>query len=104
MNYERYMRVIVLGYGVILVGWPKSVNFTSPTNICSIDDLRTLYEALKDGTCRWKVLTAKEKEKWKKDYEEKIASGEIVEQPRKERGDKGEQRGSNLRTRGKRAA
>ncbi|KAF8144827.1 hypothetical protein K438DRAFT_1782450 [Mycena galopus ATCC 62051] len=104
MNYERYIRVVVLGYGVILIGWPKSVEFTSPTNISSIDDLRVLYEALKDGTCRWKVLTAKEKEKWRKEYEEKIASGEIVEQARKERGDKGEERGANSRTQGKCAA
>ncbi|KAF8217885.1 hypothetical protein K438DRAFT_1747142 [Mycena galopus ATCC 62051] len=104
MNYKRYMRVIVLGYGVILVGWPKSVEFTSLTNICSIDDLQMLYEALKDGTCRWKVLTAAEKEKRKKEYEEKIALGEIVEQARKEHRDKGEERGSNSRTQGKRAA
>ncbi|KAF8158696.1 hypothetical protein K438DRAFT_1465570, partial [Mycena galopus ATCC 62051] len=59
MNYDRYIQVIVLGYGCIIVGWPKSVDFTSPTNISSSVDMRTLYEAWKDGTCKWKVLSAK---------------------------------------------
>ncbi|KAF8166433.1 hypothetical protein K438DRAFT_1984242 [Mycena galopus ATCC 62051] len=89
MNYERYIQVIVLGYGCIIVGWPKSVDFTSPTNISSSADMRTLYEAWKDGTCKWK---------------EKIESGEVVEKVRQGRSDKGEARGANVRTMGKRAA
>ncbi|KAJ7306955.1 hypothetical protein DFH08DRAFT_975752 [Mycena albidolilacea] len=27
MNYERYIKAVVLGYGCELVGWPKTVNF-----------------------------------------------------------------------------
>ncbi|KAF8181738.1 hypothetical protein K438DRAFT_1601346, partial [Mycena galopus ATCC 62051] len=92
MNYERYIQVIVLGYGCIIVGWPKSVDFTSPTNISSSSDMRTLYEAWKDGTCKWKVLSSKEKEKWRRDYQAKIEAGEIVEKVRKGRSDKGEER------------
>ncbi|KAF8178983.1 hypothetical protein K438DRAFT_1502698, partial [Mycena galopus ATCC 62051] len=92
MNYECYIKVVVLGYGCALLGWPNSVNFTSPTNISTVDDMRTLRDALKDGTCRWKVLSAAEKDKWQQEYEEKVESGEIVEQGRKVRGDKGEER------------
>ncbi|KAF8180068.1 hypothetical protein K438DRAFT_1445987, partial [Mycena galopus ATCC 62051] len=92
MNYERYIKVVVLGYRCALLGWPNSVNFTSPTNISTVDDMRTLRDALKDGTCRWKVLSAAEKDKWRQEYEEKVESGEIVEQGRKVRGDKGEER------------
>ncbi|KAF8198232.1 hypothetical protein K438DRAFT_1584066 [Mycena galopus ATCC 62051] len=104
MNYERYIKVVVLGYGCALLGWPHSVNFTSPTNISTVDDMRTLRDALKDGTCRWKVLSTAEKEKWRLEYDEKVESGEIVEQVRKVWGDKGEERGPNARTVRKRAA
>ncbi|KAJ7323997.1 hypothetical protein DFH08DRAFT_711561, partial [Mycena albidolilacea] len=89
MNYERYIKAVVLGYGCALIGWPLSVNFTSPTNISTVDEMRTLRDALRDGTCRWKVLNAAEKEKWRQEYEEKVESGEIVEHVRKVRGDKG---------------
>ena len=37
MNYEQYTKVVVLGYGVMIVGWPKSIDFTSPTNISSVE-------------------------------------------------------------------
>ncbi|KAJ6481167.1 hypothetical protein C8R45DRAFT_933064 [Mycena sanguinolenta] len=98
MNYERYIKVVVLGYGVIIVGWPKSIDFTSPTNISSVDDMRKLRDSWKDGRCRWKVLTKSEKEKWKQDYENKVESGEIVEVERQRRSDKGRIRGENVRT------
>jgi hypothetical protein len=98
MNYERYIKAVVLGYGCALIGWPQSVNFISPTNISTVDEMRTLHDTLRDGTCRWKVLNAAEKEKWRQEYEEKVESGEIVEQVRKVRGDKGEERGPNART------
>ncbi|KAJ6493119.1 hypothetical protein C8R45DRAFT_1095636 [Mycena sanguinolenta] len=65
MNYERYIKVVVLGYGVIIVGWPESIDFTSPTNISSVDNMRKLRDSWKDSRCRWKVLTESEKEKWK---------------------------------------
>ncbi|KAJ6459295.1 hypothetical protein C8R45DRAFT_1109620 [Mycena sanguinolenta] len=104
MNYERYIKVIILGYGVIIVGWPKSVDFISPTNISSVDDMRKLRDAWRDGACHWKILSAREKEKWRKDYEEQVKSGEIVEVERQRRSDKGVIRGQNVRTVGKRKA
>ncbi|KAJ6447704.1 hypothetical protein C8R45DRAFT_1135765 [Mycena sanguinolenta] len=104
MNYERYIKVVVLGYGVIIVGWPKSIDFTSPTNISSVDDMRKLRDSWKDGRCRWKVLTKSEKEKWKQDYENKVESGEIVEVERQRRSDKGRIRGENVRTTSRREA
>ncbi|KAF8203404.1 hypothetical protein K438DRAFT_1964888 [Mycena galopus ATCC 62051] len=76
----------------------------SPFNISSSVNLRTLYKAWKDGTCKWKVLSAKEKEKWRLEYQEKIESGEVVEKVRRGRSDKGEVRGANVRIMGKRAA
>ncbi|KAJ6474315.1 hypothetical protein C8R45DRAFT_1103288 [Mycena sanguinolenta] len=104
MNYERYIKAVVLGYGVMIVGWPKQIDFTSPTNISSVDDMRKLRDTWKDGTARWKMLSKSEKEKWRKDYEEKVESGEIVEVERQRRSDKGIIRGQNSRTAGKREA
>ncbi|KAF7366582.1 hypothetical protein MSAN_00915700 [Mycena sanguinolenta] len=104
MNYERYIKAIILGYGVIIVGWPKNIDFTSPTNISSVDDMRKLRDAWKNGTAYWRILTSAEKEKWRKDYEEKVEAGEIVEVERRKRSDKGVVRGQNARTLGKRRA
>ncbi|KAJ6487576.1 hypothetical protein C8R45DRAFT_929836 [Mycena sanguinolenta] len=104
MNYERYVKVVILGHGVIIVGWPKGIDFTSPTHISSVDDMRKLRDAWKDGSCRWKILSNIEKEKWRNNYEEKLKSGEIVEVERQRRSDKGRVRGQNVRTAGKRQA
>ncbi|KAF7351473.1 hypothetical protein MSAN_01579500 [Mycena sanguinolenta] len=75
MNYERYFKVVILGYGVIIVGWPKGIDFVSPTYISSVDDMRKLRDAWRDGTCHWKILSVREKEKYRKDYDDKVASG-----------------------------
>ncbi|KAJ6451557.1 hypothetical protein C8R45DRAFT_848289 [Mycena sanguinolenta] len=104
MNYEQYLKVVVLGYGVIIVGWPKNIDFRSPTYISSVDDMRKLRDAWRDGVCYWKILSNREKAKWKKDYENKLKSGEIVEMERQKRSDKGVARGQNIRTTRKRQA
>jgi len=49
MNYVNYDRVIVLGLGVKLVGWPKTINFVKPASISSVIDAHTLRDALKTG-------------------------------------------------------
>jgi hypothetical protein len=104
MNYERYIKAVVLGYGCELVGWPKSVNFVSPTNITSVNDMTALRDALKDGTCRWKSINEEERKKWWAEYERQVEEGEIVEKGRRRRSDAGEKRGPNKRTKTKRAA
>ncbi|KAJ7748847.1 hypothetical protein B0H14DRAFT_2541512 [Mycena olivaceomarginata] len=103
MNYERYIKAVVLGYGCELVGWPKTVNFVSPTNISNIDDMTALRDALKDGTCRWKSINEEERKKWRAEYERQVEEGEIVEKGRRRRSDAGEKRGPNKRTKAKRA-
>ncbi|KAJ7751162.1 hypothetical protein B0H14DRAFT_2636077 [Mycena olivaceomarginata] len=69
MNYECYIKAVMLGYGCQLVGWPKSINFTSPTNTSSVDNMRTIRDALKEGTCRWKSINAEKKKAWRAEYE-----------------------------------
>ncbi|KAJ7301443.1 hypothetical protein DFH08DRAFT_619753, partial [Mycena albidolilacea] len=92
MNYERYIKAVVLGYGCELVGWPKTVNFVSPTNITNIDDMTALRDALKDGTCRWKSINEEERKKWRAEYERQVEEGEIVEKGRRHRSDAGGKR------------
>ncbi|KAJ7822203.1 hypothetical protein B0H14DRAFT_3470961 [Mycena olivaceomarginata] len=83
MNYECYIKAVVLGYGCELIGWPKSVNFVSPTNITS--------------------STNEERKKWRAEYERQVEEGEIVEKGCQRRSDAGEKRGPNTRTKAKRA-
>ena len=104
MNYERYIPVVVLGYGCMIMRWPSAVSFCSPTHIYSVDEMRILRDAWRDGTCYWKALNAKEKEEWREKYNEQLESGEIVKKSRKRRADKDTTRGPNERTLKKRLA
>ncbi|KAK6977267.1 hypothetical protein R3P38DRAFT_2438100, partial [Favolaschia claudopus] len=101
MNYERYIQSVVLSYGCELIGWPKDVDWGPPNKISTVEKIRKLRDALKDGSCRWKVLNEKEKKRWRALYEEKVSSGEIVSEGRKKRSDSGKSRGPNKRTIGK---
>ncbi|KAJ7123030.1 hypothetical protein C8R44DRAFT_528871, partial [Mycena epipterygia] len=56
MNYENYISAIVEGKNVGLVGWPKGVPFKRMSKQSAIGPLRLLHEALKCGTCKWKIL------------------------------------------------
>ncbi|KAJ7473409.1 hypothetical protein FB451DRAFT_1035667, partial [Mycena latifolia] len=61
MNYENYISAIVEGKGFGLLGWPEEVAFKRMSKQSAIGPLRTLRDALKCGTCRWKVLSTGEK-------------------------------------------
>jgi hypothetical protein len=92
MNYVNYDRVIVLGLGVKLVGWPKTVNFVKPSSIGSVIDARTLRDALKSGECHWIKLTARQIEDHRAEVERRKTEGETVGRPRKKRSDAGKKR------------
>jgi|ERR1700736_628596 len=92
MNYVNYDKVIVLGLGVKLVGWPKTVNFVKPSSIGSVFDARTLRDALKTGECHWIKLTTRQIEDHRTQIEGREAEGETVGRPRKKRSDAGKKR------------
>jgi hypothetical protein len=92
MNYVNYDRVIVLGLGVKLVGWPKAVNFVKPSSIGSVIDARTLRDALKSGECHWVKLTARQIEEHQAEVGRRETEGETVGRPRKKRSDAGKKR------------
>jgi hypothetical protein len=91
MNYSNYDMRVIQKYQVKLIGWTYN-KFVSPFEIHTIDDVRTLVEALRCGRCHWVRLTATEVTKNARDVEARKAAGETVGKPRKVRSDLGSKR------------
>ncbi|KAJ7484065.1 hypothetical protein B0H11DRAFT_2231797 [Mycena galericulata] len=83
MNYESYIKVLVEGQNLGLLGWPKGVEFKRMSKQSAIGPLRTLRDALKSGDCQWKVLTAGEKSRLVAQFKEMVERGEATEKVRK---------------------
>jgi hypothetical protein len=92
MNYQNYDTQIILRLGVKLVGWTHHI-LVSPYEIYTIDDLRTLHDALVSGACFWMRLSKREITQHKADIEKRESMGEVVRKKRKERSDKGVTKG-----------
>jgi hypothetical protein len=91
MNYANFNSKIILPYRCTIVGWTGK--FVNPSEIGSIEELRTLYDAWASGAARWIRLTAAQVKKHKTDIEEQIERGEMVVKVRKRRSDAGQSRG-----------
>lgn len=100
MNYENYVKSLVEGKNVGLVGWPEDVDFKRMSKQSAIGPLRILRDALKCGTCKWKVLTAGEKSRLLAQFKEMVKKGEVTEKVRKVKEKGG---GRVTRTRAKKA-
>ncbi|KAJ7715707.1 hypothetical protein B0H14DRAFT_2413107, partial [Mycena olivaceomarginata] len=85
MNYENYIKSLVLGKNVGLVNWPQGVDFKRMSLQSAVGPLRILYDSLKCGTTRWKVLTAGEKNQLIKKHDAMVAAGEVEGKKRKSR-------------------
>ncbi|KAJ7099200.1 hypothetical protein C8R44DRAFT_546564, partial [Mycena epipterygia] len=83
MNYKNYIKAFVEGKNVGLVGWPDGVDFKRMSKQSAIGPLRLLHDALKSGTCKWKVLTVGEKKRLLVQFKEMVKSGEVQEKVRK---------------------
>ncbi|KAJ7291855.1 hypothetical protein C8J57DRAFT_999582, partial [Mycena rebaudengoi] len=92
MNYENYLKAVVLGYKVKLVGWPEVIPFKNLTNIHTVNIMQILYNTLEDGSCHWVKLSNAELVKSRETYYAKVEAGEIEPRKRKERADKGQKR------------
>lgn len=105
MNYENYIKALVEGKNVGLVGWPEGVDFKRMSKQSAIGPVRILRDALKCGTCKWKVLTVGEKSRLLTQFKEMVKNGEAHEKVRKVK-EKAAPRasGRGLRSRPKRAA
>lgn len=88
MNYSNYDMQVIQKFQVKLVGWTYN-KFLSPFEINTIDDVRTLVQALRCGRCHWVRMTVTEVTKHANDVEARKAAGETVGKPRKIRSDLG---------------
>jgi hypothetical protein len=59
MNYINYETAIVERFKVKLVGWTYH-QIVSPSEIGTVDEIRTLRDALKTGACKWIRLSKRE--------------------------------------------
>ena len=92
MNYNNYDTKVVQKYRVKIIGWTHN-KLISPFNIHTVDELRTLRDALRCGACYWARLTRAELTKHSEEMEMREAAGEVVVVKRKERSDKGKKKG-----------
>ncbi|KAJ7439193.1 hypothetical protein B0H11DRAFT_2254127 [Mycena galericulata] len=83
MNYENYISAIVEGKNMGLLGWPEGVDFKRMSKQSAIGPLCILRDALRSGTCRWKVLTPGEKSRLLAQFEDMVKNGEATEKVRK---------------------
>jgi hypothetical protein len=60
MSYSNYEEAIQKRYRVILEGWPLAVKMVKPSAIGAVDDISLLFEALSDGSCKWRTMTSHE--------------------------------------------
>ncbi|RDX41193.1 hypothetical protein OH76DRAFT_1489686 [Lentinus brumalis] len=91
MQYKAYEKDIVIENGVELVGWTHDV-FACPSSLPpALEPLQKLLQAIDDGQCHFKRLTASEVTARRKEFERKVAEGTVP--ARKERADKGQKRG-----------
>ncbi|KAI0245372.1 hypothetical protein BJV78DRAFT_1139063 [Lactifluus subvellereus] len=83
MNYQNYDTQIIARLGVKLVGWTYH-ELVSPYKIYTVDDLRTLHNALVCGACFWMQLSRGEMMWHKAAIEQREAAGEVVRKKWKE--------------------
>ncbi|KAJ7769755.1 hypothetical protein B0H14DRAFT_3509418 [Mycena olivaceomarginata] len=79
MNYDNYIKAIVEAKNVGLLGWLHGVYFKRMSLQSAIGPLRTLRDALKAGTCKWVILSARQKKQLLVDFKEMVANGEATE-------------------------
>ncbi|KAJ7789148.1 hypothetical protein B0H14DRAFT_3503327 [Mycena olivaceomarginata] len=86
MNYDNYIKAIVEAKNIGLLGWPHGVYFKRMSLQSAIGPLRTLRDALKAGTCKWAILSARQKKQLLADFKEMVANGEATEKVAKPKG------------------
>ena len=93
MSYRHYDLDIVVKHRVMLVGWPPGFPITNPSSISTMDQIKSLRDALKVGDCHWVKMTKRQQEVHTRELKTRQAAGELViVKTRKERSDKGKQK------------
>ncbi|KAG2149221.1 hypothetical protein DEU56DRAFT_729582, partial [Suillus clintonianus] len=90
MQWADYFRNVVNPYQVAIKGWPEHIPFTNLSNMSSsLPDLQFLLDCWKMVTTTWKVLDDEELVQLRRERDEKINSGEVIESRRRTQSDKG---------------
>jgi hypothetical protein len=93
MSYEHYDHDIVSRHGVKLLGWPPGLPRISPSKIHTVEQIRSLRDALKVGDCIWTKLSPRQREHHTKSLADQLAADPTLAKPqRKSRSDKGKKR------------
>ncbi|KAH9853434.1 hypothetical protein C2E23DRAFT_859032 [Lenzites betulinus] len=88
MSYVNFTRDIELAHGVTIDGWTHH-QFCTPSKMSStLGPLKTLYDALKNKTCKFVRLSPSQRSNIQKRYEEEQAAGAKVRKPRCDAGKK----------------
>lgn len=96
MNYANYDTQVIQKYQCKIMGWTFN-KLISPFDINTVDDLRTLRDALRCGACFWVRMTRAEVSKHAADLVLREAAGEVIGKKRKQRSDKGVKKGSRVK-------
>ena len=91
MNYVNFDASIVQAYKCKITGWVGK--FVNPSEIGSIEQLRTLRDAWASGSARWIRLSPAQVKMHMAEVEEQIERGDVVVKVRKRRSDAGQSRG-----------
>jgi hypothetical protein len=93
MSYVQYKQDVVLRYSVTLEGWPEDIEFACPSKLGNnLSILTRLRDAVVSGTCSFCPLTTAERRHAQEEYDQQVASSEVIEPVRKTRKDAGEKR------------
>ncbi|KAG2741137.1 hypothetical protein P692DRAFT_201684588, partial [Suillus brevipes Sb2] len=93
MQWADYFRNVVQRYQVIVEGWPENIPFTNLSQSSSaLQDLEMLFHRWDTGKIYWRTLSDDEFAQLRKEREDKLESGELVERRRRTRSDKGKKR------------
>ncbi|KAI6098188.1 hypothetical protein F5141DRAFT_1011004 [Pisolithus sp. B1] len=83
-----------------VLGWPEGIPFQSPHTITNAEHLRTLYNALKAGTCCWAYMSRQQLEQYQDQLKEQRSAGEVVRKPHKKHSNVGRKRHRTVPGRG----
>ncbi|KAG1899812.1 uncharacterized protein F5891DRAFT_953166 [Suillus fuscotomentosus] len=90
MQWVHYFRNVIQCYQVVVEGWPNNIPFTNLSKVSSaIPDLEMLLRKWESGATYWKAIDDIEFERLRRERDEGLESGDIIDQRRRTRSDKG---------------
>lgn len=89
MNYENCDTNIIIGQKVMIIRWPASVPFASPSKISNIGNMCTLHNAWLSGTACWQQMSRVAVKEHIKEFEARMAAKDFVLKKCKRRSDVG---------------